>query len=405
VKLTGNVVRTYTLPEGKIDKIIFDDKLKGFGLRVRPTGRLWLVQYRDAMGSDRRFNIGSTHEVTASQARETAAKLLAGIKLGKFPHIEREKARQAAQHDLDRSRKTFGSIAELYLARQRGELRPRSFVGTKSHVERSWACFHKVPVDQITQRMIAQRLEEITRDSGKVSANRARGILHAFYTWACKSHLVEGGNPVTYTLRNKETPRRHTLNEAELRAVWLAAGDDAFGRIVKLLLLTACRRSEISHLRWSEVDLAKGELMIPAERMKGGMPHMVPLSREAVAILESTPRVGDAVFGKGRGFEQFGLAKRKLDARIAETGAPVRDWHLHDLRRTVRTALTGTLRILENVAEAVIAHARPGIKGVYDVGEYADQKREALTAWAAYFDAVVTGRDRKIVQMPLKVPA
>jgi integrase len=253
--------------------------------------------------------------------------------------------------------------------------------------------------------MIAQRLEEITRDSGKVSANRARGILHAFSTWACKSHLVEGGNPVTYTLRNKETPRRHTLNEAELRAVWLAAGDDAFGRIIKLLLLTACRRSEIAHLCWREIDLAKGELMIPAERMKGGMPHMAPLSREAIAILESTPRVGDAVFGKGEGFNQFGLAKRKLDARIAEMGAPIRDWHLHDLRRTVRTALTGTLRIPENVAEAVIAHARPGIKGVYDVGEYADQKREALTAWGSYLDAVVTGRDRKVVQMPLKVPA
>jgi integrase len=404
VKLSDNTVRTYALPKGKSDKIIFDDKLKGFGLRVRPTGRLWLIQYRDAMGSDRRFNIGSTHEVTASQARETAAKLLAGIKLGKYPHIEREKARQAAEHDLDRAKRTFGSIAELYLDRQRGELRPKSFVGTKSHIEKSWACFHKVPVDQITQRMIAQRLEEITKDSGKVSANRARGILHAFYTWACKSHLVEGGNPVTYTLRNKETPRRHTLTEAELRAVWLAAGDAVFGRIVRLLMLTACRRGEIAHLRWSEVDLAKGELMIPAERMKGGMPHMVPLSREAVAILESTPRVGDAVFGKGKGFDQFGPAKRRLDAKIAEmVGAPIRDWHLHDLRRSARTAFTGTLRIPENVAEAVIAHARSGIKGVYDVGAYSDQKREALTAWASYLDAVVTEVDRRVVplrQMP-----
>jgi hypothetical protein len=82
------------LPKGKVDVIVFDDRLKGFGLRVRPTGRKWLIQYRDALGADRRFNIGSTHEVTATQARDTAAKLLAGCKLGKYPHIEREERRR-----------------------------------------------------------------------------------------------------------------------------------------------------------------------------------------------------------------------------------------------------------------------------------------------------------------------
>jgi Arm DNA-binding domain len=258
VKLTDTTVRTYTLPEGKTDVIVFDDKLKGFGLRARPTGRKWLIQYRDAMGADRRFNIGSTHEVTATKAREAAAKLLAGCKLGRYPHIEREERRKEAERQLDRDRQTFGSIAQLYLERQQSTIRAKSFVGTKQHITKSWACFNRVPVDRISQRMIAGRLEEITRDSGPTSANRARGILHAFYVWACKSHLVEGGNPVSFTIKNKETPRQHTLEEDELRAVWLAAGDDAHGRIVKLLMLTGARRGEISQLRWSEGQPCEG---------------------------------------------------------------------------------------------------------------------------------------------------
>jgi integrase len=143
--------------------------------------------------------------------------------------------------------------------------------------------------------------------------------------------------------------------------------------------------------------------------MKGGKAHKLPITPAMAAILEATPGVGDAVFGKGKGFDNFGPAKRDLDARAAEiAGAPIRDWHLHDLRRTVRTALTGKLGIAENVAEAVIAHARPGVRGVYDVNEYFDERRAALTRWASYLDAIVTGDERrsaKVVPLRESVPA
>ena len=83
---------------------------------------------------------------------------------------------------------------------------------------------------------------------------------------------------------------------------------------------------------------------------------------------------------------------------LASLGAPIADWHLHDLRRTMRTRMVETLRVPVNVAEAILNHTPPGIHKVYDVGVYTEQKREALDKWAAYLHAVVTGDDRKVVQ-------
>jgi integrase len=411
VKLTDTTVRTYTLPEGKVDVIVFDDKLKGFGLRLQGAGRKFIVQYRDALGKDRRFIIGSTHEVTATKARETAAKLLAGIKLGRYPHIEREERRREAERQLDRDRQTFASIAKLYLERQQRELRPKSYEAVAYHITKSWAVFDRVPVDQITRRMVAERLEEITKKNGPVASNRARAKLAAFYTWAGKSGLIECGNPVTLTLKNKERPRQRALEDHELRAIWQHAGDDAYGKVVRVLMLCGQRRQEIGGLKWSEVTIGEhgAVLTLPDVRSKTGQRHVLPLTREVVDIIKSMPRTGDHVFGGAKvGFDDFSRGKRLLDARIAETlGAPLADWHLHDLRRSMRTRMVETLRVPVVVAEAILNHTPPGIHKVYDVGVYVEQKREALQAWANYIHAVVNGTDQKVLKMrrARKVPA
>ena len=74
------------------------------------------------------------------------------------------------------------------------------------------------------------------------------------------------------------------------------------------------------------------------------------------------------------------------------------EWENHDIRRTVRTHLSA-LRVPEEVREAVLAHARPGIKGTYDFHEYADEKREALTLWAARLRNIVEPAGDNVVKM------
>jgi integrase len=402
VKLTDTTVRTYILPDGKADVIVFDDKLKGFGLRIRPTGRKWVVQYRDSLSANRRFNIGSTQEVTATKARETAARLLAGCKLGRYPHVAREERRKEAERARDLAGETFRSIAELYLQRQQLELRPKSFVGCKQHIERTWACFNRVSIHAITRRQVADRLAEVAEESGPVSANRARSHLAAMFSWAMRDGRCND-NPAHWVNKFKETPRDRVLEDHELRAVWLATDDDsAHSRIVRVLLLTGLRRTEVSQLRWSEIDYDKGLITIPNERSKSKRAHLVPMMSEVITILRSTPRIGgDAVFGKGKGFDGFGPAKRALDKRVAEmAGAPVVPWTLHDLRRTLRSALTQKLGIEQNVSESVLGHIRTGVLGVYDVGHYLAGKTQALGLWADHVDTIVNNRrDRTVVSL------
>ena len=323
VKLTDTTVRTASLPEGRGDVIFFDDRLKGFGLRLQGASRRYLVQYRDAIGKDRRFNIGSTHEVTATQARETAAKLLAGIKLGKYPHIEREERRKEAERQLDQANQTFGGIAQLYLERQARELRSSSLKAVVYAITKNWAPFNRVSVDQITRRMIAERLEQITQESGPVAANRARAKLAAFFTWAGRTGLIECGNPVTFTIKNKERPRQRALEDHELRAIWQHAGTDAYGKIIRILMLPARGAKRSAACAGTRSRRGAGAVLtLPDVRSKTGQRHVLPLVPEVVSIIESMPRTGDHVFGGAKvGFDNFSRAKVALDARIAERSA------------------------------------------------------------------------------------
>jgi integrase len=284
-------------------------------------------------------------------------------------------------------------------------LREKSFKANEYHITKSWALFNRMSIHHIDRRMVAVRLAEIANQNGPVAANRARATLAAFFTWCVRDGLVEN-NPVTNTNKpGEEKPRQRVLEDHELRAIWNAAGaSGTYGKVLRALLLTGARRQEIAGLRWDEitVDEHGAVLILPDIRNKTGQRHVLPLTREVVDIIESMPRTTEYVFGGGKaGFgDHFSKGKLALDARIAEElGAPLEGWVLHDLRRSMRSALTGKLNVPEHIAEAVIGHVRSGVRGVYDVNTYATQKRQALQLWADYVDTVVTGVDRRVVAL------
>jgi integrase len=418
MKLSDAFARAAVPPPGRPDVVFWDDELKGFGLRVRQTtagiAKVWMIQYRDALQKDHRFNIASAHGSNFKNARKTADKLLAGIKLGTYPHVERVKRREAAERELDRARETFGVISELYLDRQRRTLRPRSIEQSTYHITKSWAPFHRLSIHEIDRRMIADRLTEIVKVNGPHAANKARVILGAMFAWAVKDGRVKS-NPVARTNKpHEEKPRRRVLSERELVAIWNACGrdnvcpgDDAYGRIVRILMLTGQRRQEIGNLRWEELDLGAGTLTIPEKRSKTHEPSVVPLVPEVVSLIESMPRDHATVFGGAKvGFDNFSKAKVALDKKIAEElGAPLADWRLHDLRRSMATTMAEKLRVRSEVVERILNHIPPGIKRVYNVAVYPEETREALEKWAAYLHAVVTGDDRKVIRLRQGVSA
>jgi integrase len=229
---------------------------------------------------------------------------------------------------------------------------------------------------------IAGLLARIAANSGPIAANRLRAALSALWTWGLRSGLIDAdNNPVTFTVRQPETPRDRTLNGAELKAIWDTTDDgNDYSRIVRLCLLTGCRRGEIGGLRWDE--LQDDRIAFGPDRMKGNISHDIAL----LPMISSTlpKRLDDAsgcVFGRrGTGFSGWSKSKINLDAKIAGLGLEMPAWGLHDLRRTLSTRLHDT-GVEPLVIEALLAHKQQGVAAVYNRASFREAKRAALIRW------------------------
>jgi integrase len=387
MRLNDQIAARTNLPEGKADHILWDEAIPGFCLRVRKAAagvsKQWVFTYRDALGASRRFTIGAA-ALPAAQARKTAAELHAGIKLGKYPHVAREEQRKAAEHVRDKTSETFGALAAVYLDRQAKRLRAGSLALSKRNIEVHLAPFHRVSIHQISRRMVSEQLLVIETKSGPHARNHARTTIIAFYNWAIGEGLIET-NPSAFTNMAEVKPRGRTLSRAELMAIWGACREDDFGRIVKLLMLTGQRRTEVGGMRWDEVDIDRGLWVMQGERTKNGQEHKVPLVPEAIEIIRSVPRRGynPNVFGAATyGFAGWHPAKKTLHARAGF--AEDLDWRLHDLRRSMKTHMSQELDIRAEVSEALLNHVKRGLEGVYNTADYVRQKRAALDSWTNY---------------------
>ena len=197
-----------------------------------------------------------------------------------------------------------------------------------------------------------------------------------------RAGLIESdSNPVTFTLRHSEKARERTLSDDELRAIWATAqGSGDFARIVRLCILTGCRREEVGGLLWNEV--LADRLLIGADRMKAGSIHEVPLLPAIAAALPDRPDGAEgSVFGRrGTGFSGWSKSKAVLDAKLAEASVKLPRWTLHDLRRTFSTRLHDA-GVEPLVVEALLAHKQQGVAAVYNRASFRQAKRTALEKW------------------------
>jgi integrase len=400
MKLSAKTVAALKL-DGKRDVIHFDDQLSGFGYRLRAGAggkvlRSWVVQYRRG-GASRRLLLGSAEVLSAEQARTMAKKALGLIANGADPQADKADRR-------DKDKVTLRAVIDEYLAAKQPQVRRRTLVEIRRYLTVYCRPLHGMPVDAVTRKDIATRLVAIGREHGSITAARTRAALSAFFTWAMQMGIVEA-NPVLGTAKPQDTtPRDRVLSDAELAAIWRACGDDDFGRIVRLLILMPCRRSEIGGMRWDElVDLERGLWTLPAERSKNGRAHTLPLLPMALTIIKAVPRMAtrDHLFGvRANGFTRWEDAKAALDARSGVTG-----WVLHDIRRTVATKMAD-LGVPPHVIEQVLNHVsghKSGVAGIYNRSSYEREVRSALALWHDHVRTLIEGGERKI--LPLSATA
>jgi integrase len=402
VKLTTKSTARLTLPPGKADHIEWDDDVAGFGLRLREGGgRTYIFQYKIGP-QQRRIALGATSAIDAGRARETAKNLYARVRLGQDPAADKADARIKAAE-------TFEAISRRFLDHQRARLRPRSYLDVERHILVHAKPLHGLQMAKIERRDIASTIAAAADNAGTVTGNRVRTSISSLFSWAMMHGLVES-NPVVGTMRNRERSRERVLSANELALIWNNLGDDQdhYAAVMRLLMLTGQRASEIADLRWSEIK--DDTIVLPPERTKNARAHLVPLSGAARAILGVQPRrvnadglPRDLIFGIGEGgFNGWAICKTRLNERIVKAaGKPLPHWVPHDLRRTAATMMA-ELGVQPHVIEATLNHVsgfRAGVAGIYNRNSYAREMATALDLWAEHLMAIVEGREATVVPL------
>jgi integrase len=402
MKLTETGLVRLGLKAGETDKIFFDDEIQGFGLRVREGGsRKYVLHYRIG-GNQRRLTIGAAGVLKLEEARQRARRALVDVGDGKDPAVQKA-------NDKVEAKQNFKSVADDYLeVLQRrvakAEMKPRSYTEIERHLNKHWKPLHRLVISSINRATIATRLREIAKQHGPVASDRARSNVSTFFAWAIGEGICET-NPVDGTNKHSEyVERERSLivdgekpNYDDLIAVWKGSPDNEYGKIVRLLILTLCRRDEIGSLERSEFDREGRLIRLPGARTKNGREHVVPLSDPARAILETIDaREGrELVFGSGKGgYSGWSKSKAEMDEKVKLK----KPWTLHDLRRSGRTGL-GILGVAPHIAEAVLNHLPPKLMRTYDKNKYEREKRDALDLWAAHLMRLVSGEKSNVVPL------
>lgn len=224
-------------------------------------------------------------------------------------------------------------------------------------------------------------MSKIDKASGAVTANRVRSSMSMLFAWSLREGLALA-NPVIGTSKRQEHTRDRVLSDDELRSIWRVTNGYDYGTIIKLLILTAQRRAEIGDLQWPEVDLARGLITLPGTRTKNGRQHIIPLAKTALGFLAGRPRGDGAVFY----CQSWQYWKGAVDARSG-----VKDWTIHDLRRTAVTGMAN-IGIQPHIIEAIVNHVsghKGGVAGIYNRATYAIEKAAALELWDKHLLSIV----------------
>ncbi len=396
VKILENTASKIKVPEGKRDVLVFDETLPGFGIRKFSSGKAsFFVKYQMAGGKQRKISLGPVVSGVAADMRRKASDILAKARLGQDVVAEKEAL-------ATRQSTSVGSLIVKYLDKKGKEVSPRHLVEIRRYLEVYAAPLHPLAIDAATRKHVVRIVDEIADDKNKgpSAADHWKRATSAFFAWCIERCHIEQNPASNIKARANGGGRNRVLSEEELGEVWRGCCNDDHGHIVQLLILTGQRKSEISELRWSEIDSGAAVIDLSEDRTKNRKRHLVPLSPQALAIIQNIPaRLNrDLLFGEGAGgFSGWSRAKEALNKRINAARAaarkkPVADWTLHDIRRSIVTALNDRGIAHPHIVEAVVNHQsghKANVAGRYNHAAYSAEKRAALEAWGRHVADII----------------
>ena len=370
----------------------------GLSLIVRAKGKMtWRYEYR-VNGKKEKLTLGNYPAMSLAEARRLHQEKKLMVDRGESP-IATDQAEQRAV-EVEQSRVTFGKAAERYKA----EWIDRNW----KNPEKAWQpiALHLLPtlgdkpLEEITIGDIRALLYEKRERNGEQAALYAHSAAKRIFAYAVE-HEWCTSNPALMIASQRIGSRRKRsryLSTAEMKRylnlVYQSSAYRGYKLGLHLLLMLGLRLHEVVQANWSEIDLDKAEWRIPAERMKGGLEHIVLLPPQAVEILHELQHLGSGSewlfpMKSDLGRPMHGNNVGSVHRAVCITGG-IDDYHVHDHRHTLSTHLH-EMGYPPDVIEATLAHALGGMRGVYNNAEYREQRKAMLQAWADHLDSLVNG--------------
>ena len=260
-------------------------------------------------------------------------------------------------------------------------------------------------IREVTTEDVRQVIWRKKDEGFDAAAGEIRGVLKRMFDFALTCGLVTLNPVLALPMRHvhKAKSRERALSPDEVRIFLKAAMESNIRRQFKLglqlILMTMVRKSELLLARWEHVDFENAEWQIPVENSKTGKPHIVYLSRQAVALFKDLQLLaaGSELVLPGRGSLTKPFAHNAINTALktALAGQPIPAFTIHDLRRTASTLLHEN-GWPSDVVEKALNHTVGGVRGVYNRAEYAPQRREMLQFWADFIEQLMTGGGRVV---------
>jgi len=380
---------------------------RGLFLVVHPTGRTaWALRYRTGART-RKFTIGLWPAITLKEARERADRARVALADGRDPGAEKIESRRNTKSPLEADR--VENVIEAFMsAHCRRKLRTSSAAEVARLLRKELATWTGRPLSKIEKSDVHAILDAVIDRGAPITANRLLAWLKTLYVFAIDRGIVKASPCQGIKAPSAETSRDRALSDEEIAAVWHASEGLGwpYRPLVRMLILTGQRRTEVAGMRWSEIDLSAKIWTLPGIRAKNGREHTVPLSDQAADILRGLPRIDGSdfvfTFSGQKPLSGYSLIKNRLDSILP---ADMQPWTLHDIRRSVASGLArlGTnLPIIEKVLNHV-SGSFSGVAGVYQRHSFADEKRAALAAWARHVESIANGGDSNIVELTMRM--
>lgn len=372
----------------------------GLGLRVSPTGtRAWVL--RVVVGTKRReIGLGGFPDVTLADAHAKARAMRAEIEQGVDP-VERRLAAASALRAAQTAGMTFDQCAAAYIKAHAPAWKNPKHAQQWENTLATYAgpVIGSLLVRHVETPHVLAVLEPIWMAKTE-TASRLRGRIESVLDWATTRGQREGLNPARWRGHlDTLLPEKSKVAKVEHHAAlsWreigpfmarLRAAEGMGARCLEWAILTACRSGEARGAVWSEIDLEARTWTVPAERMKAGKEHRVPLSDAALALLAGLPRIvgSDLVFPAPRGGV---LSDMTLGATIKRLGVPVT---AHGFRSTFRDWASEATAYPGDAVEMALAHVvKNKVEAAYRRGDMLDKRVRLMADWSDWCARTTTG--------------